>query len=254
MLDMPLRRDDALFLDFDGTLVEIAEHPERVLLPARLPDLLHATRARLGGALAVVTGRRLDDIDRWLQPFKFAGAGLHGLELRRRPEDRAEHVSDHDVGDAASAVREALGAIEGVWLEDKGRSIAVHFRAAPCAERTCVTEVECIATRFGLRVVVGKRVVELKAPGADKGTAVDALMRVAPFAGRRPIFVGDDVTDEDGFAAAARHGGIGVRIGDGATCASIRLPDVRAALDWLSADRRTMAPARTLSRAWEDVP
>ncbi|HET9483690.1 MAG TPA: trehalose-phosphatase, partial [Xanthomonadales bacterium] len=215
------------------TLVEVAEHPDRVQLPSRLPMLLTAVQLRLHGAVALVSGRRLDDVDRWLKPFRFAGAGLHGLELRRMPDAHLEHFGPHVDNDVRFEVRRAVAGIDGVWVEDKGRSIAIHYRAAPIVEQQCIAVAVVLAERFGLRIVRGKMVVELKVPGADKGTALEALMRVAPFTSRRPVFVGDDVTDEDGFAAATRLGGFGVRIGDGPTHAQVRLPSVDAALGWL---------------------
>jgi len=229
----PLQTGDALFLDFDGTIVEVAEHPESVAPAVQLPSLLDRVRTRLGGALAIVSGRRLADVDRWLAPFRFAGAGVHGSELRRRPADRIETETTVDLGEAMSVAGAALAPFAGVWIEDKGNSLALHYRAMPEAADACISLAGDVAARFGLRALHGKMVVELKPDGVDKGRAVRELMSSPPFAARRPVFLGDDVTDEDGFAAAAALGGFGVRIGPGGTSASFRLPDVAAAIEWI---------------------
>lgn len=229
-----LQDQDALFLDFDGTLIEIAAHPERVHLPLQLPALLRALSARLGGALALVSGRRLRDLDRMLVPFAFPGAGLHGGELRRTAAGSIEQLVSIDMRQAAASLQAAITPLPQVWLEDKGSSLAVHYRAVPAAEASCIEIGEKIARQFGLRTVRGKMVIEVKAPGVNKGTALTQLMGEREFQHRRPIFIGDDITDEDGFLAAARLGGFGVRIGPGDTAARFRLPDVDATLALLT--------------------
>lgn len=231
-----LRATDALFLDFDGTLVEIADHPARVLPPTGLPQMLDAARTRLGGALAIVTGRSLEDVDGWLRPFRFAGGGLHGAQLRSRYGGQVAMLEERAVTAIAEAAVAALRGHEGTWVEDKGSAVALHYRGAPLSAPTCLAVADELAGRFGLRAVPGKMVVEIRSHGTSKGSVVQALMQLPPFAGRRPVFVGDDVTDEDGFAAAAALGGFGIRIGPGETGARYTMPGVRALLAWLSAD------------------
>jgi trehalose 6-phosphate phosphatase len=233
MMPEDLSEADALFLDFDGTLVEIVDHPEHVALPEHMPALLAGVRERLGGALAIVSGRRLDDIDRWLAPFRFAGAGVHGAQVRHHPEDAVEQRTAPGLDALLVATANAIAGIDGAWLENKGDSVAIHYRAAPESAAHCVAAAEALARQFGLHSLRGSMVVEIKRPGVDKGAAVRSLMRGPPFAARRPVFIGDDVTDEDGFAAASDLGGFGIRVGNGASVARFRLPDVRAAIAWL---------------------
>lgn len=229
-----LRDNDALFLDFDGTLVEITEHPEKVHLPQELPALLQAVSQRLGGALAMISGRRMADLDRWLQPFDFAGSGVHGIEIRRAPGAAVEELTICDLSEVARRLAVEIALLPGVWLEDKRRSLAIHFRAAPAAAWACNELATTVANQFGLQAIQGKMVVELKGPGTSKGTALSALMREPLFASRCPIYIGDDVSDEDGFAAAAGAGGFGIRVGTGATGARYRVADVPAAISYVS--------------------
>lgn len=226
---------DALFLDFDGTLVEIAEHPESVNLPRHLPALLAGVRDTLGGALAIVSGRRLEDIDRWLAPFRFAGAGIHGAHIRRDPDGPT--VPEAGAADVALPVQQARAAIAGLagaWLEDKGGSLAMHYRSSPESGDACIAAADALAREFGLVAVRGKMVVEIRPAGIDKGTAVRRLVRETPFRSRRPIFLGDDVTDEDGFLAVQELGGTAIIVGDRRpTLATRKLDSVTAVLDLL---------------------
>jgi len=225
---------DALFLDFDGTLVEIAERPDHIQPAPDLPLLLDRLRSELGGAVALVSGRTLAEIDRYLRPFRFAGAGVHGVELRRRPDGATEYARYRDLVGAVGFARRELAAIPGAWLEDKRRAFTLHFRGAPQAEARCRALAHEIVARYGLHAITAKMAFEVVPQGVDKGTAVQALMRSADFAGRRPVFIGDDVTDEDGFAAVQTAGGVGIRIGPGETIARQRLADVGEALTWLA--------------------
>lgn len=236
-LPPPLSARHALFLDFDGTLVDIAETPEGIRVPAGLTDLLQRVADRLDGALAVVSGRPLSDIDALLAPLRLPAAGLHGLERRPQAEGPVERVAPPPELDILRQRIERAGLAEGgVRLEDKGLAIAVHYRGAPERgpelERTLAG---LSADLAGLHMLHGKMVLEIKSEGHNKGVAVTAFMADPAFAGREPVFLGDDVTDEDGFKAARAAGGFGIKVGTGETLAAHRLADVAAVHDWLGA-------------------
>ena len=230
-----LTASDALFLDFDGTLVDLAERPELVRVKAGLPDLLAATRHRLGGALALVSGRPIGELDRSLAPFRSVAAGLHGLEWRVAPDAEVSRAACRDVEALSAAVREGASALSaGVWVEDKAGCVAIHFRAAPHAVSVCRAFADALAERFGLEVLSGKMVFEVRPAGVDKGQALARLMALDGFAGRRPVFVGDDVTDEDAFAVARSLGGYGIKVGCGGTTAEHRFATVAEVEGWLA--------------------
>jgi trehalose 6-phosphate phosphatase len=233
------RADWALFLDFDGTLVELREQPGDVILPTGTGELLLRLRALFAGAVAIVSGRTLADLDALLAPVRLPLAGLHGLE-RRDGGDRLHGAGQPDPG--LETVREAVAgfaeARPGLLSEDKGAALAVHYREAP--ERA--DEVAAFLARqratlgAGFHVQAGKAVLELKPDGRDKGDAVRAFMREAPFAGRVPVFIGDDRTDEPAFAAVNALGGRSIRVGghDEPTAACHGLDSVEAAIAWLA--------------------
>ena len=253
----PLDREAALFLDFDGTLVEIAARPEAVRVEPQLPPLLERLGSERAGALAVVSGRPLAVLDRLLLPWRGAAAGLHGGERRRQDGTLADAADDRDAVAALASLRPALAAlarrIPRVLLEDKGRTLAVHYRAAPERGEEILALTERLRRDSGnrLRLIAGKMVVELQPRSFGKGASIAAFMAEAPFRGRSPVFIGDDTTDEDGFAEVNRRGGMSVRVGDAvaATAAMRRLPSVAAALDWLKggpgADGTTPRAARS---------
>lgn len=233
----PAIRDDwALFLDFDGTLVDIADRPGGVVVEDGLTERLAALEARLGGALAIVTGRPLEQVDTLLAPLKLKAAGHHGLELRRHDGDRPEPP---DLPRGFEAAREHAHAFAAarpeIYFETKPFGFALHYRmAAHMADLVAAEAVTISAmTEPPLRRVAGKMVVELGLAGHSKGTAVQSLMAAAPFAGRVPVFVGDDVTDEDGFAAANALGGLSILVGARDTAATCALPDPAALRAWL---------------------
>ena len=215
--------DCALFLDFDGTLVELAAHPEAVVIPPGLVDTLAQLQARLGGAVAVISGRPIAQIDRFLDPLVLCVAGVHGAERRRADGSIAwEAVSPLDpVEEAAAALARAHPALR---LEPKRGSLALHYRQAPALEALCLETLGAAVARSpGLALLRGKMVVEAKPAAASKGQAIEAFLEEPPFAGRRPVFIGDDVTDEAGFAAVQARGGLGVKVGEGPTTAGQRL-------------------------------
>lgn len=236
-LSLPVPDHPALFLDFDGTLIDLAPEPDLVVVDPGLPDLLGEIQARLDGALAVVTGRELGDIDTLIAPLQVAGSGMHGLERREDPKGRIDRPTPLP---AISHLRARLNANPhvrhgGLLLEDKGLTISLHYRRVPDL-RPVVEDLmrEAIADLPELHLVPGKMLVEAKPFGDSKGTAIEAFLARAPFAGRTPVFLGDDVSDEDGFRAVAEAGGIGIKIGTGDTRAPFRLPDIRASRAYLS--------------------
>lgn len=207
----------ALLLDFDGTLVDIAPAPELVVVPDELRRSLARLRDRLGGALAIVTGRPLEQIDAYLPGIPYAVAAEHGALLRRSPGGHVHRAALAEVPPEWVAEAEAFAAShEGARVERKSSGFVLHFRGAPDAgEEARELLWRCVRTasdRF--HVLPAKMAWELRASGADKGDAVEALMAEPPFRGRTPFFIGDDVTDEHGIEAARRLGGGGVLVPD----------------------------------------
>lgn len=207
--------DWALFLDIDGTLLDLAETPDSIVVPPQLPFDLSALSQRLGGALALVTGRSLSFVDPLFSPFHFPVAGLHGAERR----DAAGHVAHVPIPLEFQEMKRAM-ALEaerfpGVLIEDKGAAVAAHYRLAP----ECQADVEAMMRRYfaqvgpGWAMQRGKMVIEIRPARADKGQAVEAFLTEAPFRGRRPLAIGDDVTDETMFHAVNRVGGQSLRVG-----------------------------------------
>lgn len=226
----------ALFLDLDGTLAPIVDRPQDVHPDPRRSDLLARLEARLAGRLAVVSGRTLPDIDRILEGRVRTIAAVHGL-VRREADGRTAHAPPHPaLPQAARALRRVAGADNGMIVEDKGLSATLHYRMAPEQADRAHAAADRLAAETGLSIQKGDMVVELRTPGPNKGDSVRSFMAAAPFAGATPVFVGDDLTDEDGFAAAAALGGYGVLVGPRRdTAASYRLADVEKALAWLEA-------------------
>jgi trehalose 6-phosphate phosphatase len=206
-----------LFLDVDGTLLDIAPTPDAVRVEDSLKELLAATSDALRGALALVSGRSIATLDALFAPHRWPAAGLHGIE--RRDATGSVHLAAPDAP-ALDVARAALAAVvaaaPGALLEDKGRTLALHYRAIPEREVELRRAVRAVADRLGdqYHVLEGNRVLELKPAAATKADAIRAFMVETPFAGRRPIFVGDDLTDLDGFAAVERAGGMSVAVGD----------------------------------------
>lgn len=239
MLPVPARLTGdswAVFLDVDGTLIDIADAPDLVHVDERLPRLLDAVRRACGGALALVSGRSLDALDALLAPMQFPAAGLHGAE--RRDARGRLHVRPRDPALHAVTTRLAAwcAAHPGTLVEDKGGAVALHYRMAPGHAEAARSEVTAALETLGpgYALQAGKCVLEIKPRGASKARAIDEFMAEQPFAGRRPVFVGDDLTDEDGFRAVREHGGVAVAVGELAhTAAQYRLADVSAVQQWL---------------------
>lgn len=236
---------DGLLADFDGTLVELAESPEQLNPADDLVGLLQALRHRLGGALGVISGRRLESIDRWLAPLQLAGAGLHGSQMRPVPGPAPSARGAPQLAAQVAKLQARYAEAPGVLVEDKGAAIALHYRMAPERREDCRLAMTEVAQRLGFNLLSGHCVFEARPAGIDKGTALRELADVAPFAGRRLFFIGDDTTDEDAIRAVQAAGGIGVRVGPGETAAHHRLADVPAVLDWLRASLHRLGGAAT---------
>jgi len=226
--------DVSLFLDFDGTLVEIAERPQDVIVAPGLVHALTTLSDRLDGRLAVVSGRSLAVLDEMLDGAAIAMAGSHGGEFRPAGATEAEALADP----LPPSLCEALAAYArdngGLVFEAKPCSAAVHYRDRPGIAAALFTYAATLGSEYGAHVKRGKMVVELTMPGSDKGNAVTRFMAQPPFAGSRPLFVGDDVTDEDAFAAVRPFDGGGILVGPmRSTKALWRLDSVAAVHRWL---------------------
>lgn len=228
-------RDIALFLDVDGTIAEIAPRPDLVTVPGALRPTLATLQSALGGAVALVSGRTVADVEALLPWADVAVAGAHGLETRRPGERAARVPAAAGFAPLVAALRAFCDARPGLILEDKSVCAAVHYRQRPdLGGAVRETVARLLGERPGFVSLEGKAVVEIKPAGTDKGSAIRGFMAEAPFAGREPVFVGDDTTDEPGFAAVRALGGMAVRVGDARpTRAAYRLPDVGAVLAWL---------------------
>jgi len=226
--------DMAVFLDFDGTLVEFADDPSTVRLAAGIGELLLEVAGRLGGALALLSGRPLEQVERCLTPFRFPLAGLHGLERRSTDGHLRRDPASAELRAAAEELRLALLHEPLARLEDKGAVLALHYRLAPDRAEAIQRLARSQLLRLGAeyRLLAGADVIELLPRHVSKGTALREFMAEEPFRGRRPVCVGDDITDLDGFQAARELGGFGVAVGTRVS-AEFQLSSVQAVHRWL---------------------
>jgi trehalose 6-phosphate phosphatase len=226
----------AYFLDIDGTLLDLARSPHAVRVTPEMRDLLAMLHAMTDGAVALISGRSMRDIDALFPGIVLQAAAQHGLERR---DVRGTHPwggpSMRDASTARLRLETLVARHRALLLEDKGHSLALHYRAAPALERVVYETVHSVREELGDDFLVqhGKYVVELRPSGIDKGDAIAAFMDEPPFVGRLPVFVGDDVTDEHGFAVVNEMDGHSVKVGSGETLARWRLPDARAVERWL---------------------
>ncbi len=204
-----------MFLDIDGTLLDIAPHPKAVVVRPELCSVLSGALGALGGGVALVSGRSIAQIDELFAPLHIPAAGLHGFERRLQPDATTRITAD------IAGLAEVQGTFDalarghpGVLVEDKGLSLALHYRGAPEAEAAARDATRAVlASHPRLHLLEGKMVLEVKPAGVSKGSVVEAFMATAPFQGRVPVFAGDDITDEDGFAAVNSMGGTSIRVG-----------------------------------------
>lgn len=247
----------AYFLDIDGTLVDFADSPGAVKLASTLPALVDALYESSGGAVALITGRSIADADRLFTRRRLPIAGQHGHERRAANGEVTRHqVSPKALDPARHSLREIVVRHPELLVEDKGLTLALHYRRAPNLASLAHRVMHAVQSSLGDHYCVhrGKCVVELAPAGKDKGLAIRAFMREEPFRGRPPVFIGDDVTDEHGFAMVNRLGGDSIKVGPGPTVATWRLPSVAAVLAWLEYGKpgpKRCAPTRdTAHLSW----
>jgi len=232
----PQSANCAFFLDVDGTLLELADHPRAVQVGRDLLRLLEGLRVACCGAVALISGRSVADIETLFAPLVFPVAGQHGIERRSASGALQRHALPLEhLGRAAAEIVRLTAGHAGLAFENKGMTLALHYRQAPelhaFAEHAMHRIAEALGDEFELQA--GKFVWEIKPNGKDKGTAIAEFLDEAPFAGRLPVFVGDDLTDEYGFALVNRLGGHSVKVGPGKTRARWRLADAGAVRRWL---------------------
>jgi trehalose 6-phosphate phosphatase len=226
-------RASALFFDFDGTLVDLASRPDAVQVPDDVPRLLSRLGLALGGAVAVVSGRPLSEVDRYLKLRRLCVAGVHGVE-RRGADGHVRRFACRGLQEVAASIEALCERSPGLRMELKPGAIALHYREAPELEDECLAAMtEALSHVDGMSLLRGKKVVEMKPRRASKGMAVRSFMDERPFRLRRPWFFGDDVTDEAAFEAVQAMGGVAVKIGEGDTLATLRIADPAALRQWM---------------------
>ena len=247
MSEFPDTATFAFLLDVDGTLLDITPTPQSVQVPDSLPRHLQALAALTGGATALVSGRPLRDLDRLFGPVQLALVGGHGAELRvwRNGAAQEQRAAPLDAW-IRQQCSEAAAADKNILIEDKGYSIALHYRLAPEWEQAVKDAAEAIlkqAPKGELEILHGKAVVEIKRAGLNKGSGIRRLMAQAPFSGRRPVFVGDDVTDEDAFAVMPEFEGVALSVGRTVSGADRRFETPEDVRQWIARICRGAASA-----------
>lgn len=225
----------ALFLDFDGTLVDFAPHPDGIVLDLAVKTALADLHTRLNGALAIVSGRDIDALDRHLAPLKLPLAGGHGA-TRRNAAGTITHVEadTSQIKDLTAKLELFAKDYTGLLVEAKRGSVALHFRQRDELAELCRTTMTTLTRDLnGISLLHGKAVIEAYPTGINKGAAIAAFIDEAPFAGRRAVFAGDDVTDEFGFQTVNGLGGLSIKVGTGDTCAKFRIPTIDEFHHWL---------------------
>jgi len=228
-----LTAQTALFLDFDGTLAEIASEPELVVVPDDLIGLLEQLSRLLGGALALVSGRKITDLDGFLAPLRLPTAAEHGAQ-QRLPTGEMLSLAAPPLHDVIRLAQSLALEHPGLRVEIKSAAVALHYRHAPELEALCLQMLaEIVKVTPGVELMQGKCVFEVKPAGISKGSAMELFMSQPPFAGRLPLFAGDDTTDEAGFAAVQAMGGAAIKVGAGISLAVYRCADPARLRQWL---------------------
>ena len=226
-----------LFLDVDGTLLDIADRPDGVLVPPSLRETLGTLNGCLGGAVALVSGRAIADIDGLFAPLRLRASGVHGAEMRFDPEGDLEVSPKYLLPEVVVAGLRAIAeGHPGTLVEDKRFSVAVHYRAVPAAGPKLEKQLAAFLHSpegGGCRILPGHMVFEIKRSGFNKGTAVEAFLSRPPFEGRQPIFIGDDVTDLPGFESALAAGGLACSVTTPRDGVSAHFPNPAAVRSWL---------------------
>jgi trehalose 6-phosphate phosphatase len=234
----PLRdASAALFLDVDGTLLDLAARPDDVVTPAGLVTTLAGAERKLAGALALVSGRPIDDIDHLFAPLRLRASGVHGAEIRFDPDGSTTPTVAADLPQSLlAALTRAVEPLPGVFVENKRFSFTVHYRLAPSAERPLRNIVRELVDSFpiALDTMDAHCAIEIKSPSFDKGGAIASFLSTSTFSGRRPIFVGDDTTDESGFALVSARGGFAYSVGGPRPGAIGAFPAPQAVRGWLA--------------------
>ncbi len=225
----------AFFFDLDGTLAEIKSRPDQVFIPAHVRQALFRLAQQQNGALALISGRSMAELDALAAPYRFPLAGVHGAERRDiKGQSHAISLSTELAAALEQCLADGLRPLAGSQLESKGMAFALHYRQAPEHQHDVIALAQTAVGRFpGLALQPGKCVVEIKPEGISKGGAISAFMQEPPFKGRIPVFAGDDLTDEAGFDVVNALGGISIKVGQGETRARWRLAGVEETHRWL---------------------
>ncbi len=234
---LPAARDCCLFLDIEGTILDLAPTPDAVVVDDSLRSLLRGLEQSCDGALALVSGRPIADIDELFEPLFLCVAGVHGCERRdARGHWMRPAFLDSGFDDFRARLVEALSPLDGLLIEDKGYAMAMHYRLSPQLELPLRAALKRVSPALPTthELIEGDEVIEIKPASHDKASAIEAFMQEAPFAGRYPIFIGDDLTDQDGFAAVRRHHGMAIAVGSNVN-AEWRLDKPREVRRWLAA-------------------
>ncbi len=245
-IDAPLPDRTALFLDVDGTLLDLAAAPTAVVVPRGLVECIAAVDRALGGALALVSGRTLEDIDQLFRPLRLRASGVHGAEIRYDPLTPTTIVDGAGALPARlwRALNESLADFPGAFAEDKRFSFAVHYRAAPnrgAALREVLRRLVAAEANVEVEIIEARLAFEIKGRGFDKGSAINRFLARSPFVGRVPIFIGDDWTDETGFAAVVRRHGAAYSVGQSRPGVSGVFSEPSMVRDWLARSAAQMA-------------
>lgn len=226
----------ALYLDIDGTLLDVALTPSSVHIPPQLAGLLTSLAAALDGALAIVTGRRIEDADGLLAPFRSTAAGVHGAQMRRDAHEEITRLSPGLDEEIVTRIGHIVERIPGIMLENKGAGVTLHYRRAPERKPDLLQALNELLPHHGERFTIcgGRKVVEVLPVGYSKGRALRHLAELAPFAGRTPVMIGDDVSDESAFAAARDLRGYGFKVaGENFSSEEAQFGSPREVLAWL---------------------